>query len=62
MRLLPVWSLRSPAAGRMSRWTRSDHRPPLLVGRIIGLAEVGAALAAMDGLSEGAGMTVIQLL
>ena len=36
-------------------------RPGLLVGRVIGLAEVGAALAAMDGPSESAGMTVIRL-
>ena len=36
-------------------------RPGRLVGRVIGLAEVGVALAAMDGPSESAGMTVIRL-
>ena len=37
-------------------------RPGLLVGRVIGLAGVGRALAAMDRPSEGAGMTVVRLL
>jgi D-arabinose 1-dehydrogenase-like Zn-dependent alcohol dehydrogenase len=36
-------------------------RPGLLVGRVIGLEDAGRALAAMDGPSEGAGMTVIRL-
>ena len=36
-------------------------RPGLLVGRVIGLEDAGRALAAMDGSSEGAGMTVIRL-
>ena len=35
-------------------------RPGLLVGRVIGLEDTGRALAAMDGPSEGAGMTVIR--
>jgi D-arabinose 1-dehydrogenase-like Zn-dependent alcohol dehydrogenase len=35
-------------------------RPGLLVGRVIGLADAGRALAAMDGPSDGAGMTVIR--
>ena len=35
-------------------------RPGLLVGDVIGLADVGRALAAMDGLA-GAGMTVVRL-
>jgi D-arabinose 1-dehydrogenase-like Zn-dependent alcohol dehydrogenase len=34
----------------------------LLTGRVIGLAEAGRALAAMDGPAEEAGMTVIRLL
>jgi len=36
-------------------------RPGLLVGDVIGLADVGRALAAMDGLAE-AGMTVVRLV
>ena len=36
-------------------------RPGLLVGDVIGLADVGRALAAMDGLA-GAGMTVVRLV
>ena len=36
-------------------------RPGLLVGRVIGLADAGRALAAMDGPPERAGMTVIRL-
>jgi D-arabinose 1-dehydrogenase-like Zn-dependent alcohol dehydrogenase len=36
-------------------------RPGLLTGRVIGLEEVGAALAAMDGPAARAGMTVIRL-
>jgi threonine dehydrogenase-like Zn-dependent dehydrogenase len=36
-------------------------RPGLLVGTVIGLEDAGRALAAMDGSSEGAGMTVIRL-
>jgi hypothetical protein len=36
-------------------------RPGLLTGRVIGLAETGPALAAMDGPAAGAGMTVIRL-
>jgi D-arabinose 1-dehydrogenase-like Zn-dependent alcohol dehydrogenase len=36
-------------------------RPGLLVGQVIGLADVGRALAAMDGPAQGAGMTVIKL-
>lgn len=36
-------------------------RPDLLVGRVIGLEAAGAALAAMDGSSSLAGMTVIEL-
>jgi alcohol dehydrogenase len=39
----------------------SALRPGLLVGRVIGLEDAGRALAAMDGSSEGAGMTVIRL-
>ena len=35
-------------------------RPGLLVGRVIGLADAGRALAAMDGPAEKAGMTVIR--
>jgi len=34
-------------------------RPGLLVGAVIGLEEVGRALAAMDRLSATAGMTVV---
>jgi alcohol dehydrogenase len=36
-------------------------RPGLLVGQVIGLAEVGRALAAMDEPGSGAGMTVASL-
>ncbi|MGH3283352.1 MAG: zinc-binding dehydrogenase, partial [Streptosporangiaceae bacterium] len=36
-------------------------RPGLLTGRVIGLEDVAGALAAMDGPSPGAGMTVIRL-
>ncbi|HEY6295787.1 MAG TPA: alcohol dehydrogenase catalytic domain-containing protein [Streptosporangiaceae bacterium] len=36
-------------------------RPGLLIGDLIGLEEVGRALAAMDELSATAGMTVVQL-
>jgi len=36
-------------------------RPGLLVGEVIGLAQAGAALAAMDRPPSGAGMTVIDL-
>jgi D-arabinose 1-dehydrogenase-like Zn-dependent alcohol dehydrogenase len=36
-------------------------RPGLLTGRVIGLADAGRALAAMDGPSDAAGMTVIRL-
>jgi alcohol dehydrogenase len=36
-------------------------RPDLLLGEVIGLAEAGAALAAMDRPASGAGMTVIKL-
>jgi D-arabinose 1-dehydrogenase-like Zn-dependent alcohol dehydrogenase len=36
-------------------------RPGLLTGRVIGLADAGRALAAMDGPSDTAGMTVIRL-
>jgi alcohol dehydrogenase len=36
-------------------------RPGLLVGKVIGLAETGRALAAMDGPADTAGMTVIRL-
>ena len=36
-------------------------RPGLLAGRVIGLADAGRALAAMDGPADGAGMTVIRL-
>jgi alcohol dehydrogenase len=35
-------------------------RPGLLVGDVIGLEDVGRALAAMDGLA-GAGITVVSL-
>jgi D-arabinose 1-dehydrogenase-like Zn-dependent alcohol dehydrogenase len=41
------------AAGRL--------RPELLVGRVIGLDEAGAALAAMDRPSESAGLTVVRV-
>lgn len=36
-------------------------RPDLLVGKVIGLAGAGEALAAMDGPADGAGMTVIEI-
>ena len=36
-------------------------RPDLLVGRVVGLAEAGAALAAMDGPATEAGMTVVRV-
>jgi D-arabinose 1-dehydrogenase-like Zn-dependent alcohol dehydrogenase len=36
-------------------------RPGLLVGEVIGLEQAGAALAALDGPSSMAGMTVIEL-
>ena len=36
-------------------------RPDLLVGRVIGLDEAPAALAAMDHPPAGAGMTVVRL-
>jgi D-arabinose 1-dehydrogenase-like Zn-dependent alcohol dehydrogenase len=36
-------------------------RPGLLTGRVIGLADAGRALAAMDGPADTAGMTVIRL-
>ncbi len=36
-------------------------RPELLVGRVIGLAEAGAALASMSGPSSGPGMTVVDM-
>jgi threonine dehydrogenase-like Zn-dependent dehydrogenase len=36
-------------------------RPGLLVGQVIGLAQVGRALAAMDEQGSGAGMTVASL-
>jgi D-arabinose 1-dehydrogenase-like Zn-dependent alcohol dehydrogenase len=36
-------------------------RPGLLVSRVIGLAEAGPAMAAMDGPAQRAGMTVIRL-
>jgi D-arabinose 1-dehydrogenase-like Zn-dependent alcohol dehydrogenase len=36
-------------------------RPDRLVGSVIGLADAGAALAAMDGLPAAAGMTVVEL-
>ncbi len=37
-------------------------QPGLLVGTVIGLEDAGRALAAMDGLSATAGMTVVRLL
>jgi D-arabinose 1-dehydrogenase-like Zn-dependent alcohol dehydrogenase len=36
-------------------------RPDLLIGKVIGLADAGAALAALDQPSSSAGMTVIEL-
>ena len=36
-------------------------RPDRLRGRVIGLEQAGAALAAMDGRATGAGMTVVDL-
>jgi alcohol dehydrogenase len=36
-------------------------RPGLLIGRVVGLQEAGAALAAMDEPASTAGMTVIDL-
>ena len=36
-------------------------RPGLLVGEVIGLADIGRALAAMSELSVTAGMTVVKL-
>jgi len=36
-------------------------RPGVLTGRVIGLEDTGRALAAMDGLSATAGMTVVRL-
>jgi len=36
-------------------------RPDLLIGKVIGLEETGRALAAMDGISATAGMTVVRL-
>ena len=36
-------------------------RPDLLVGKVIGLADGGEALLAMDGPADGAGMTVIEI-
>jgi D-arabinose 1-dehydrogenase-like Zn-dependent alcohol dehydrogenase len=36
-------------------------RPGLLVGEVIGLADIGRTLAAMDGLGATAGMTVVRL-
>ena len=44
----------------MSMVADGTLRPGLLVGRVIGLEDTGRALAAMDGPSEGAGMTVIR--
>jgi threonine dehydrogenase-like Zn-dependent dehydrogenase len=44
----------------MSMIADGTLRPGLLVGRVIGLEDAGWALAAMDGPSEGAGMTVIR--
>ena len=40
--------------------TDGTLRPGLLVGEVIALADVGRALAAMDG-PAGAGMTVVRL-
>jgi alcohol dehydrogenase len=37
-------------------------RPGLLVGAVIGLEDAGRALAAMDGHSGAAGMTVVRLM
>ena len=37
-------------------------RPDLLVGKVIGLADAGEALAAMDGPAAVAGMTVIEIV
>jgi len=45
----------------MSMVADGTLRPGRLVGRVIGLEDTGRALAAMDGPSEGAGMTVIRL-
>jgi D-arabinose 1-dehydrogenase-like Zn-dependent alcohol dehydrogenase len=44
----------------MSMIADGTLRPGLLVGRVIRLEDVGWGLAAMDGPSEGAGMTVIR--
>jgi D-arabinose 1-dehydrogenase-like Zn-dependent alcohol dehydrogenase len=45
----------------MSMVADGTLRPGLLVGRVIGLAQAGAALAAMDEPLRAAGMTVISL-
>ena len=46
----------------MSMVAAGTLRPGLLVGAVIGLEDAGRALAAMDGLSATAGMTVVRLL
>jgi len=45
----------------LARIAAGELRPELLVGRVIGLAEAPAALAAMGERSESAGMTVVAL-
>lgn len=45
----------------LARVAAGTLRPDLLVGRVIGLAEAGAALAAMDEAPTVSGMTVIDL-
>jgi D-arabinose 1-dehydrogenase-like Zn-dependent alcohol dehydrogenase len=46
----------------MSMVADGTLRPGLLVGAVIGLEDAGRALAAMDGLSGTAGMTVVRLM
>ncbi|MCE0487360.1 zinc-dependent alcohol dehydrogenase family protein [Ornithinimicrobium sediminis] len=45
----------------LARIADGTLRPELLVGEVVGLAEAGAALAAMDGVPTSAGMTVVRV-
>jgi D-arabinose 1-dehydrogenase-like Zn-dependent alcohol dehydrogenase len=63
-RELEIYGSHGMAAGdyppMMAMVADGTLRPGQLLGRVIGLADAGRALAAMDGPSETAGMTVIR--
>ena len=48
-------------AGMLDLVAAGTLRPELLVGRVVGLAEAGAALAAMDDEATTGGMTVVRV-